>query len=45
MVAYPFHLLTKNTPYDGKVANGFGEKLGEFLSAGARLIDNGIKRI
>lgn len=45
MVAYPFHLLTKNTPYDGKVANGFGEKVGEFLSKGARIIDNGIKRL
>lgn len=45
MVAYPFHLLTKNTPYDGKVASEFGEKVGEFLSTGARIIDNGIKRI
>ncbi len=45
MIAFPFHLITKKTPYDGKVANKFGAKIGDFLSAGARLIDKGIKRM
>lgn len=44
-VAYPFHLITKNTPYDGKVANEIGEKVGEFLAKGSRFLDNTVKRM
>ena len=44
-VAYPFHLITKKTPYDGKVANEIGEKVGEFLARGSQFLDNTIKRI
>ncbi len=45
LLAYPFHVLTRNTPYDGKFVNAIGDKIGEFLSTGARAIDNTIKRI
>ncbi len=45
MFAYPYHLMTKKTPYDGKVANEIGDRIANFLAKGARTLDNGIKRI
>lgn len=45
MFAYPYHLITKKTPYDGKVANEFGEKIGEFIARGSIFLDNAVKRM
>ena len=45
-IAYATKFMIKpESPYNGKVVNNIGDKLGDFLSTGARIVDHGIKKL
>ena len=46
LISYPMSVLTNhNSPYTGKMVHQVGDTLGNVLSSGVRIIDNGIMRL